>query len=307
MRDDVGVRLQLRLHPPLLGDVVEEHDQPVADPCDAMQERAEHVAVPEGRVVRHLVDERGARVADLDVRPEGPAVAHRGQRLEERVALGRLRRDPEAAHHRRVAVAEREVDDRPGGVADRPQEPDRLREALEQGAKALRTARAEDLDERRVLTPRLRLELVVRLVHARRIRALLPAGRHRLRPARFERATLPPQGSALSPELRVGEPMVPPRPPRRCARQDSNLRPLPPQGSALSPELRARGTVSVPRTPVSARHGLSWRATPVATPSSASAGTSRRTKARAITPCSGSGAALVTRPTTLPSSVSSAS
>ena len=26
-----------------------------------------------------------------------------------------------------------------------------------------------------------------------------------------------------------------------CARQDSNLRPLPPQGSALSPELRARG------------------------------------------------------------------
>ena len=25
-----------------------------------------------------------------------------------------------------------------------------------------------------------------------------------------------------------------------CARQDSNLRPLPPQGSALSPELRAR-------------------------------------------------------------------
>src|SRR3954465_10882489 len=28
---------------------------------------------------------------------------------------------------------------------------------------------------------------------------------------------------------------------RQCARQDSNLRPLPPQGSALSPELRARG------------------------------------------------------------------
>ena len=28
---------------------------------------------------------------------------------------------------------------------------------------------------------------------------------------------------------------------KRCARQDSNLRPLPPQGSALSPELRARG------------------------------------------------------------------
>ena len=29
---------------------------------------------------------------------------------------------------------------------------------------------------------------------------------------------------------------------RECARQDSNLRPLPPQGSALSPELRARGS-----------------------------------------------------------------
>jgi hypothetical protein len=27
---------------------------------------------------------------------------------------------------------------------------------------------------------------------------------------------------------------------RRCARHDSNMRPLPPQGSALSPELRAR-------------------------------------------------------------------
>ena len=26
-----------------------------------------------------------------------------------------------------------------------------------------------------------------------------------------------------------------------CARHDSNMRPLPPQGSALSPELRARG------------------------------------------------------------------
>jgi hypothetical protein len=30
-----------------------------------------------------------------------------------------------------------------------------------------------------------------------------------------------------------------------CARQESNLRPLPPQGSALSPELRARGESSV--------------------------------------------------------------
>ena len=32
---------------------------------------------------------------------------------------------------------------------------------------------------------------------------------------------------------------------RECARQDSNLRPLPPQGSALSPELRALGERSV--------------------------------------------------------------
>src|SRR5678809_1148319 len=32
---------------------------------------------------------------------------------------------------------------------------------------------------------------------------------------------------------------------RECARHDSNMRPLPPQGSALSPELRARGFVSV--------------------------------------------------------------
>jgi hypothetical protein len=29
----------------------------------------------------------------------------------------------------------------------------------------------------------------------------------------------------------------------RCARHDSNMRPLPPQGSALSPELRARGVL----------------------------------------------------------------
>ena len=40
--------------------------------------------------------------------------------------------------------------------------------------------------------------------------------------------------TSLAPELVAEDP-------RRCARQDSNLRPLPPQGSALSPELRARG------------------------------------------------------------------
>src|SRR5207253_4452575 len=40
-------------------------------------------------------------------------------------------------------------------------------------------------------------------------------------------------------------PRVRPTNPAKCARQDSNLRPLPPQGSALSPELRARGTASV--------------------------------------------------------------
>ena len=33
----------------------------------------------------------------------------------------------------------------------------------------------------------------------------------------------------------------------KCARHDSNMRPLPPQGSALSPELRALGAPSVPR------------------------------------------------------------
>src|ERR671933_2076915 len=33
---------------------------------------------------------------------------------------------------------------------------------------------------------------------------------------------------------------------RVCARHDSNMRPLPPQGSALSPELRARSDASVP-------------------------------------------------------------
>ena len=33
----------------------------------------------------------------------------------------------------------------------------------------------------------------------------------------------------------------------KCARHESNLRPLPPQGSALSPELRALGTASVAR------------------------------------------------------------
>ena len=199
VRDDVGIRLQLRLHPPLLGDVVEEHDQPVADPCDAMQERAEHVAVAEGRVVRHLVDEGVAGVAHLDVDREGPAVAHRGQRLEQRVALGGLRRDPEAAHHGRVAVAECEVDDRPGGVADRPQEPDRLREALEQRAEPVGTARAEDLDERRVLAPGLRLELVVQLVHARRIRALLTGGRHRHAPGTIRTCDLCLRRAALYP------------------------------------------------------------------------------------------------------------
>jgi predicted nucleotidyltransferase len=40
-----------------------------------------------------------------------------------------------------------------------------------------------------------------------------------------------------------------------CARHDSNVRPLPPQGSALSPELRARGEAVYPRPVARGRTG----------------------------------------------------
>src|SRR2546422_2450621 len=49
----------------------------------------------------------------------------------------------------------------------------------------------------------------------------------------------------------------------RCARHDSNMRPLPPQGSALSPELRARdgqcSRASVPPISSTASSGTSRR------------------------------------------------
>ena len=53
--DDVGVAAQLGLHAPLLGDVGEEDDQPVAELGRALDERAEHVAVAERRVVGDLL------------------------------------------------------------------------------------------------------------------------------------------------------------------------------------------------------------------------------------------------------------
>ena len=61
-----------------------------------------------------------------------------------------------------------------------------------------------------------------------------------------------PAWSGASPAVRPG-----------CARQDSNLRPLPPQGSALSPELRARDGQCIrakrPETVSSAPSGTSAR------------------------------------------------
>jgi hypothetical protein len=83
-------------------------------------------------------------------------VAHARQRLQQRVALGCLGRDAEAAQHRRVAVAEGEVDDAPVVVAEGPEDPDRLREAVEQGAKAGRTLIAQERAELRVVSPAFR-------------------------------------------------------------------------------------------------------------------------------------------------------
>ena len=71
-----------------------------------------------------------------------------------------------AAQHRRVAVPEREVDDRASAVPERPEHADGLGEAVEQRPEAGRSLLAEGIDELRVLAPGLRLELVARLAHA---------------------------------------------------------------------------------------------------------------------------------------------
>ena len=269
VRDDVRVRLQLGLHPPLLAHVVEEDDHAVAELRGAVEERAEHVAVAERRVVRHLVDERATRVAHLGVGAERLAAPHRGQRLEERVAIRGLRGDPEAAQHRGVAVLEREVDDPARGVAYGPQDADGLGEPVEQPAKARGAALAEHLDELRVLAPGLRLEVVGRRVHARRIRP--PRSDVPLSPcsapapdecsaercaARGGRRPAQPAGGQGTRDPcttqegggRRGEPWPPPPP---CARHDSNVRPLPPQGSALSLSYGRGEPVSVAGSPES--------------------------------------------------------
>jgi hypothetical protein len=81
------------------------------------------------------------------------AAAHLRQRLQQRVAIARRGGQPEAPQDRRIAVAEVEVDDAAVGIAQRPQDADRLREAVEQRTEALSALRAEQRFELRVVSP----------------------------------------------------------------------------------------------------------------------------------------------------------
>ena len=158
MGDHVGVAAQLGLHPPLAGHVRDEDDQAVAELGRAPQDVALDVAVAERRVEVDLVAQRLARVADAHVRVEMAVVAHDRQRLEQRVAPALRARELEHAHDHRVAVAELEVDDAAALAADRPQQPDAVREPVEHRAKALRALLAEQGVEMRIFVPRLGLD-----------------------------------------------------------------------------------------------------------------------------------------------------
>jgi hypothetical protein len=153
----VGEAAQLGLHPPLLGHVGEEDHQPIAEPHGSLHEGSEHVSVAEGVVVGDLLHPRLPRLAHAHVLVEGAAAAHPRKRLEQRVALGRRRGQAERPQHREVAVPEVEVGDLPGGVPDRPQDPNRLGKGLEQRSEAGGAALPEELDELRVLAPGLRV------------------------------------------------------------------------------------------------------------------------------------------------------
>ena len=154
--DHVGVAAQLGLHAPLRGDVGEKDDQPVAEPRGALDERAEHVAVAERRVIGDLLDPRLAGVAHPHVRVERPAAAHLRERLEKRVAIAHRRGQTELAHDRWVAIAELEVGDRTLLVAQGPEDADRFRKAVEQGTEARGALLAEQCRELRVVSPGLR-------------------------------------------------------------------------------------------------------------------------------------------------------
>ena len=126
---------------------------------DALDERAEHVAVAERRVVVTSWTHGRPDSQTRDVLVERVAAAHRRQRLEQRVAVARGGRQPERPQDRRVAVAEAEVDDPPVAVANGPQDADQLGEAVQQGAELRRALGAEELDELRILPPRLEFGL----------------------------------------------------------------------------------------------------------------------------------------------------
>jgi hypothetical protein len=154
--DHVGVAAQLGLHPPLRGHVGDEDDQAVAQLGRAAQDRALDVAVAERRVEGDLVAQRLAGLADAHVRREPAVLAHDRQRFEQRVAPPLRARQLEHAHDHRVAVAELEVDDRPVVVANRPQQADAVRVAVEDRAEAVGPLLAEQRFEVRILAPGLR-------------------------------------------------------------------------------------------------------------------------------------------------------
>src|SRR5215207_4653993 len=98
--------------------------------------------------------------AHVDVRDERATAAHLRQRLQERVAIPRGRREAARAQHPGIAIAEGEVGDLPLGVPERPQYPYRLGEAVEHREPS-RAPHTEQLEQLAILSPGLRGDDVV--------------------------------------------------------------------------------------------------------------------------------------------------
>jgi hypothetical protein len=152
--DGVRVAAQLGLHAPLLRDVVEHDDEPVAQLGGAAQERPAGVAVAERRVEGDLVNGGLAGLADTHVQLEAALVAHLRHRLEERVAPPHVLGHREQLEDPRVAVAELEVRDLPVAVAQRPQQPHGLRVVVQHRPHRGGALGAHEVIERRILVGR---------------------------------------------------------------------------------------------------------------------------------------------------------
>ena len=209
MGDDVRVGDELGLHPPARGHVVEEHDHPVAEPRGAVEERAEHVAVAERRVVGHLADE-GSPLSHTSTYASNTRLpricgsasssvyrsrvsAGAGSRAASPGCRSRTRSRRRSRQGSRIAQSTPTGSGNPSSSARNPSAP--ARRAPRRAAGRRPRAPARTRGARRVTT----------------------AGYERCSDGVIPRAS---RGGRWSPEH-----------PDRCARHDSNVRPQPPQAS----------------------------------------------------------------------------